>query len=95
MAHTRSTPVTERAVQPPPHIHTRYRLSLGDVWCRDAILFLIQKPPVVLLMHVENFRFQKKTADSTSPLGNSLYFNYLAARCVRANREYIDTGSTG
>lgn len=38
MAHTRSTPVTERASEHerrnPRHIYTRYRLSLGDVWCR-------------------------------------------------------------
>lgn len=85
--------MTERASErrnPRRHIYTRVIASLLEMYGADAILFLIQKPPV-LLMHVEKFRFQKKTPDSPgsalphpSPAGNPLYFNYVAAGRARA-----------
>lgn len=92
MAHTRSTPVTERTSGATPATYTRVIASLLEMYGAGAILFLIQKLPV-LLMRVENFRPQRKTVAPRSDARNPLYLNYFAAGCAFARELMIDSVS--
>lgn len=80
--------MTERASEHerrnPRHIYTRYRLSLGDVWCRRH--FVSDTKATGALDARRKFPLSKENARSLLAPRNPLYFNYFVAACaLRAN----------